>query len=434
MGFYYLTNNKYYKIEPLKIEKLYNIISDKLIVTDTRKVVEKAIFFALKGDNFNGNAFAQQALEKGASFAIIDDEKYIISKKTILVNDVLNTLQQLAAYHRQQLEIPIVALTGSNGKTTTKELINAVLSKKYNVKATAGNLNNHIGVPLSILAMTKLTEIGVVEMGANHLGEIAFLCQIAQPNFGYVTNFGKAHLEGFGSLEGVVKAKSELYHYLKENDQQVFVNTDDAIQVKQTLGLKQIQFNSKEIKFKSADPFVEIEYKGHLIKSQLLGKYNYDNIAAAIAIGAHFKVEAVQIKEAIENYLPENNRSQIINKGDLQIILDAYNANPTSMRLAIENFMQFTSQSKILVLGDMFELGDSTQKEHQGIVDLLETFNFDKAYLIGNNFKKTINSNTKILQFNTFKEFKNHFKVPKNAVLLIKASRGMALERVLDLL
>ncbi|NQW36981.1 MAG: UDP-N-acetylmuramoyl-tripeptide--D-alanyl-D-alanine ligase [Flavobacteriales bacterium] len=418
----------------MKIEKLYKLISGKLCVTDTRKVVKDAVFFALKGENFDGNTFALQSLKEGASFAIIDDKKYHVSDKTILVTDVLSTLQQVAAYHRKQIGLPIIAITGSNGKTTTKELIGTVLSKKYKTVTTKGNLNNHIGVPLTLLSMTKDTEIGVVEMGANHLGEIEFLCKIAQPNFGYVTNFGKAHLEGFGSLEGVIKTKSELYKYLKENEALAFVNTDDVIQVKQTLGLNRDSFNSEIMQLKSANPFVTILYKDVVMHSKLIGTYNYKNIAAAIAIGAFFDVPLQQIKEAIENYTPTNNRSQIIDKGAMQIILDAYNANPTSMTLAIENFNQLSRDFKMLVLGDMFELGKTSKEEHQNIVNLLEISNFNKAYLIGSHFYETTVQNKNIFKFKTFDDFKSHFKAPKNGLLLIKASRGMALERVVDLL
>jgi len=419
----------------MKIDHLYKLIGGRKIVTDTRKIIDNSIFFALKGANFNGNEFAEEALKNGAALAVIDEIKYKISDKTIFVKDVLTCLQKLATYHRQQLKIPIIALTGSNGKTTTKELIKVVLLQKFKVCATVGNFNNHIGVPLTLLSMTKNTDIGIVEMGANHLGEIAFLCQLAQPNFGYITNFGKAHLEGFGSIEGVIKAKSELYNYLKETKGYAFVNADDTIQKEQTRGLQQFCFDADEIKLLSASPFVEIAYNKALIKSHLIGNYNYKNIAAAIAVGAHFKIETNKIKEAIESYKPTNNRSQIIKKGTLQIILDAYNANPSSMKVALENFKQFTGNNKILFLGDMFELGTEAEKEHQTIVDFLEAPTLGKTYLIGENFYKTKVISKTINKFKTFDELKNVLEVhpPKNSLLLIKASRGMALERILDI-
>jgi len=299
----------------MKIDHLYKQIAGREIVTDTRKIVDNSVFFALKGANFNGNEFTEEALKKGAALAVIDENKHKTSGKTVLVKDVLKTLQQLARYHRQQLKIPIIALTGSNGKTTTKELIKAVLSQKFKVCATVGNYNNHIGVPLTLLSMTKDTDIGIVEMGANHPGEIAFLCQLAEPNFGYITNFGKAHLEGFGSLEGVVKAKSEIYEYLRKTKGYAFVNTDDAIQKKQTRGLRQFSYDADEIKFLNANPFVVVEFNKAIIKSNLIGSYNYKNIAAAIAFGDHFKIQVNNIKKAIEGYKPTNNRSQIIKKG-----------------------------------------------------------------------------------------------------------------------
>jgi UDP-N-acetylmuramoyl-tripeptide--D-alanyl-D-alanine ligase len=287
-----------------------------------------------------------------------------------LVDNVLETLQKLAKYHRNQLGIPIIGLTGSNGKTTTKELINCVLNEKHTTTATKGNLNNHIGVPLTLLSMTPKTAIGIVEMGANHLKEIAFLCTLCEPDFGYITNFGKAHLEGFGSLEGVIKGKSELYTYLQTHHKTAFVNPNDGIQVEKTKQLKTFSFNSKELHFLEVNPFVKLSYKNQAIQSNLIGTYNYTNIAAAITIGAYFEVSPAKIKKAIEHYTSTNNRSQVIKTASNTIILDAYNANPTSMKAALESFALLREPNKTVILGDMFELGENSVKEHQAIADL----------------------------------------------------------------
>ena len=405
-----------------------------LIDTDSRKIRKESVFFALKGENFNGNRFAAQALKSGSIYAVIDEEKYHSHPNMILVDNVLKTLQELANFHRKKLNIPIIGITGSNGKTTTKELIHAVLSRKFSTIATTGNLNNHIGVPLTLLAMTPKTDIGIVEMGANHLKEIEFLCNIAEPNYGYITNFGKAHLEGFGSYNGVIKGKSELYEYLRSSNGIVFLNTDDEIQVEQSYGINNIAFNKYFIPFITADPFVTVQFKNSLIKSQLIGKYNYNNLAAAIAIGNYFKVPVNDIKDAIETYIPANNRSQLINKDHVKIILDAYNANPSSMKVALENFNDLNVENKIVFLGDMFELGEESSREHQKIAQLATSCNFSKVYLIGKAFSTVQVKNAFIYDsFDTFKN-SNNLKNINNATLLIKGSRGMALERILDLL
>jgi len=418
----------------MNIKNLHELfLENNLVDTDTRKIRKGSLFFALKGDNFNGNKFALEALEKGVNYAIIDEEAYNTPTKTILVDNVLNTLQQLANYHRKYLNTTIISLTGSNGKTTTKELINSVLSKKFNTTATFGNLNNHIGVPLTLLAMVHKTEIGIVEMGANHLKEIALLCAITEPNYGYITNFGKAHLEGFGSIDGVIKAKSELYDFLRNTNGKVFLNTDDCTQLKQSQGIENIPFNNKEIEFIEANPFVKVKFKNTIIKSKLIGKYNYNNIAAAIAIGNYFKISEKLIKNAIENYEPTNNRSQIIKKGTNNIILDAYNANPSSMQAAIENFKQIKGTSKIVFLGDMFELGENSKIEHQKIAELATSMGFKEVYLIGKAFSTTSVKNAFI--FESFETLKSSIKLLnfENSSILIKGSRGMALERILDL-
>jgi UDP-N-acetylmuramoyl-tripeptide--D-alanyl-D-alanine ligase len=346
-----------------------------------------------------------------------------------LVDDVLKTLQDLATYHRRQLNIPIIGLTGSNGKTTTKELINVVLSKKYNTTATKGNLNNHIGVPLTLLSMTDKTELGIVEMGANHQKEIEFLCSISEPDFGYITNFGKAHLEGFGGLKGVIKGKCELYSFLENNDKVVFVNPNDDIQLEKTKNTNSIYFE-KNLEYLEVNPFVKITYKNDIIQSNLIGAYNYTNIAAAVTIGTYFKVSNMDIKDAIESYTPTNNRSQIIETETNKIILDAYNANPSSMKVALENFNSIQEKNKVVILGDMFELGEESLKEHQLITDLVNTLNFDKTFFVGQNFLLT---QTDKHQFSTYEKLENYIKNNplEHQSILIKGSRGMGLERIL---
>lgn len=413
------------------------------VTTDTRKVADNHLFFALKGDHFNGNEFAQQALEKGASFAVIDDVKFENGNQTILVEDSLTALQELAKFHRQYLQLPILALTGSNGKTTTKELLNVVLSKKFKTVATQGNLNNHIGVPLTLLSMDESTTFGIVEMGANHPKEIQFLCNIALPDFGYITNFGKAHLEGFGSIEGVIQAKSELYEHLIKHKKTVFYNVDDPIQRKKLMTHPKVYgFSSNksgniadtQIELTQSQPFVTITFQDTLIQSKLIGAYNYTNIAAAICIGDYFDLKVETIREAISQYTPSNNRSQIIEKGKIKIIMDAYNANPSSMQAALANFAQSPQSDKAVIIGDMLELGTEATVEHQNIIRQLEELGFKKVYLIGENF---YNTNSDYLKFKNFEDFKSTFtETPKDEfsqAYLIKGSRGIALERVLDL-
>ena len=412
------------------------------VCTDTRKIIKDGMFFALKGENFNGNTFAQNAIELGAKYVIIDEAEFNISTETILVNNVLETLQELATFHRAYLKLPIIAITGSNGKTTTKELINATLSQKFNTVATIGNLNNHIGVPLTLLSMDSKTEIGIVEMGANHLNEIEFLCSIAKPDYGYITNFGKAHLEGFGSIEGVIQGKSELYKYLIKQNKTICVNGNDKIQIERPQKANTYTFGTLKdnsniiIDLINAHPFVKVLYNNLEIQSQLIGTYNFSNISAAIAIGNYFKVEDSEIKLAIENYVPTNNRSQITEKGTNTIVLDAYNANPTSMEAALKNFEKQEGFQKIAILGDMFELGNETEKEHQTIIDLVSTMLLDQVIVIGKHFFEIKIVSPKIVAFKTFEEFNNIFDVSQinNTTLLIKGSRGMALERILDII
>ena len=425
----------------MKIDAIHQLFLDcTSICTDTRKVKNNCLFFALSGEKFNGNTFANEALTKGAKYAIIDDAKFKTSDNTILVENSLKTLQELATYHREYLGLKIIALTGSNGKTTTKELINVVLSKKYNTTATVGNLNNHIGVPLTLLSMDKNTEIGIVEMGANHKKEIAFLCNIAKPDYGYITNFGKAHLEGFGGIEGVIKGKSEMYDYLISNNKLVFYNAEDTIQEEKLrdynskVGFSNNNTTDYNYTLLDTNPFVTFTTEDIVIKSNLIGAYNFTNLCAASTIGRHFEVTLNQIQTAVKDYTPTNNRSQIINQGSNSIILDAYNANPSSMDVALKNFSIQDAKNKIAILGDMFELGDSAPEEHQNIVNLLSFLDIDKVILVGENFYTTNTDNSNLEKYKSFEDFKNNYKTIKDSALLIKGSRGMALERVLELL
>lgn len=416
----------------MNIKDLYQkYLKNYLVTTDTRNIKKNALFFSLKGAHFNGNTFAKKAIELGASYAIIDEKAYEIKGKTILVNNVLKTLQALANYHRKQLSIPIIGITGSNGKTTTKELLQAVLQTQFNTKATLGNLNNHIGVPLTILSFTNKTEIGIVEMGANHQKEIEFLCTICEPDLGYITNFGKAHLEGFGGIEGVIKGKSELYTYLKENNKISFVNANDAIQVQLTTNLNSVLLNNT-IATSAIQPFLAVKYKDQVIQTHLVGAYNVDNLKAAISIGEYFTISQENIISAIKNYIPTNNRSQIIKKKNNIILMDAYNANPSSTMVALDNLNKTNHQKKTVILGDMFELGDYSTKEHQNIVDYCNTLHLDRCIFVGEAYSKTSASE----KYENFESLKNQIKQSpfKNCYILIKGSRGMSLERLSEVI
>ena len=427
----------------MELFELYSIYNQcNGVSTDTRNITENSLFFALKGANFNANNFALQALENGAAFAVVDDInlKKLENNKLIVVNDVLKTLQDLAAFHRFHIGLPIIALTGSNGKTTSKELLHAVLSTKYNTIATIGNLNNHIGVPLTLLRMTEDTDLAIIEMGANHQKEIELLCSIAQPDFGFITNFGRAHLEGFGGVEGVIKGKSEMYDYLQSNHKTIFVNFDDPIQKNKTENSTRYGFSIEnnslaniQITKANAQPMATVELNGIEIQSNLTGLYNIPNIAFAVTIGQYFNISLENIKEAIENYIPQNNRSQWTKINNKNILLDAYNANPSSMQVAIENFNQLENSSKLMILGDMFELGHESDKEHlQTINQVIKTK--IPSIFIGEHFFKVQIKNDAVQYFKNIQDFFDQQKALSinEELLLIKGSRGMALERILE--
>lgn len=431
--------------------QLYSIfLKHPVICTDSRICPQGSLFFALKGDNFNANAFALSALEKGCSFAIVDEVEFAIDDRFILVENVLETLQELASYHRKQLGTTIIGITGTNGKTTTKELIAAVLKEKYNILYTQGNLNNHIGVPLTLLQLKAEHELAVIEMGANHLGEIKLLAEIACPDYGIITNVGKAHLEGFGSFEGVMKTKAELYDFVAVFGKKIFINNDNSNLVNMAInaGLtdidRKIAYSQNENdktaktigKITDCSPFLSMsctKNDGTIfeIKTKLIGSYNAENVLAAIAIGNFFELTTEQIKIGLENYSPQNNRSQLTITEHNKLVVDAYNANPTSMRAAILNFAQMNVDNKTLILGDMLELGTQSSEEHQSIVDLLQQNNFKNVLLVGNDFKNTQNS---YACFNDVTELQNFIaKYPiQNNYILIKGSRGIKLEKTLS--
>ena len=418
----------------------YFLLSDG-VSTDSRDDVNNKLFFALSGENFNGNKFANEAQKKGALICIIDDSSYS-TNNSIVVPDVLTTLQKLALHHRKQNTTTVLAITGTNGKTTTKELISRVLGSYTNIISTKGNFNNHIGVPLTLLTIKPTTKIAVIEMGANHVGEINKLCEIARPNVGIITNIGKAHLEGFGSLDGVIAAKNELYTYLKNNKGQIIVNGDDELLIKLSENIPKTTYgrsNANVIgKIIEYNPMLKIAWGNSILttecNSQLYGKYNFSNIMAAITTGQYFGVPVDKIDKAISTYSPENNRSQKINTKNNTILLDAYNANPTSMSGAITSFTDYNFENPYLILGDMFELGNYSASEHQVIVDLLINEKAINVILIGIDFSKTINHSFKT--FTTTKDAVHYLSVNKikKANVLVKGSRGMKLEDLLEML
>lgn len=425
------------------IEELYKIFLDhQVISTDSRQITAGCLFFALKGDNFDGNKYAKGAIESGAAFAVIDDENFN-GNKTLLVENALVTLQQLARMHRRKFDIPVIAITGSNGKTTTKELISTVLSQQYPLTATKGNLNNHIGVPLTLLGIAKETRIAIIEMGANHQGEIAELCRIAEPTHGLITNIGRAHLGGFGGFEGVIKAKSELYNWLRLSGGEVFVNVGNPLLMQLTSGMKRIlygdQYGAKtKGNVKENTETLELEWiadDGSVpVITNLVGNYNFENVMAAICIGEYFQVSKNDIRTAISNYFPSNSRSQAMKTTRNSIILDAYNANPTSMSVAIENFRQVKAAKKMVILGDMLELGDESPAEHLVIVNLLVECKFDSVILVGPDFMNA--AGKRFISFDTSEAAFAWLKDQKitDYSILIKGSRGIKMEKVLEAL
>lgn len=425
----------------MTIPELYLIYQQyPSVQTDTRKLKNGDLFFALKGPNFNGNQFALKALEAGAVYAIVDEDEYATDERIFLVDNVLQTLQQLAKYHREQFNIPFIAVTGSNGKTTTKELIHAVLSSHFITYTTQGNLNNHIGIPLTILQVKKDAQIAVIEMGANHQKEIQGYCVYTQPTHGIITNCGKAHLEGFGGIEGVRKGKGELYDFIREHHGTIFAFEDFDYLHDMSKGIENIVWYGTRKgavigDVKVSEPFLKVSFtKGvsfDALQTQLVGAYNLPNILCAVAAGKYFHVPDEKIKTAIESYSPSNSRSQLIKKGSNTIILDAYNANPTSMKAAIENFANIKAENKILMLGGMMELGDESIAEHQSIINLIEQYHWNDVVLVGGDFSKVKHPYHFFTNSYKAKEWLQQQQL-ENTHLLVKGSRSMQMEKVLD--
>lgn len=435
----------------ISTEELYNlfIVCNQKITTDTRKLEKGAIFFALKGANFDANSFAQSAIDAGCAWAVVDNKNVSHVAKTLLVRDVLEALQDLAKYHRRQLKIPVIGITGSNGKTTNKELIHAVLSKKYKTYATKGNLNNHIGVPLTLLSIRQEHEMAIIEMGANHQGEIAMLSALSDPDYGLITNIGKAHLEGFGGVEGVKKGKTELYNYLRNKNGKIFMNGNDPVLMELSNGLSTVSYGeSNEFdvygKLSSSTEFVEFKWSVKnqklddepLIKTKMFGHYNFINLVCAACIGHYFGVEKNDINSALENYIPEMNRSQVVQTKTNTIILDAYNANPSSMNLAVENFAKQSLKKKVVILGDMFELGEYSFSEHQTVLNHLGKTNIEQVFLVGVQFYLLKDQFPNYQFFSSTEDLKKYVRSSGmvDSTILIKGSRGMQLEKIVDCL
>ncbi len=415
----------------MEIKDLYKIFQKhSYVCTDSRKIKKGAIFISLKGVNFNGNKYANKAIQHGCSYAIIDDKEYYTHKNIILVNNALKTLQDLAAYHRSQLDIPVIGITGTNGKTTSKELIYNILSSEIHSYSTKGNLNNHIGVPLSILEINAKHKIAIIEMGANHKNEINFLCKIAKPTHGVITNIGSAHLEGFGNIQTIIDTKKELYQYINYNKGHLFVNYDDELLISLSNKISQTTYGKKgyvSALITNITPLISIKYKNLIIKSQLIGEFQFNNILLAICIGNYFNVSNKNIKVSIENYIPTNNRSQLLKTKSNTLILDAYNANPSSMKAMLNSFANQKYKNKLCILGDMLELGRSSKKEHMAIIDLVNDLKLDCLFVgeIFNNLTK-----------NSFKnkvDLIRHIQLKKihKKTILLKGSRGIELEKLI---
>ena len=428
----------------MKIDDIHSLFSKSSgISTDTRTIKKNNIFFCLKGENFDGNLFIDQAFNLGASSVIYDEKELDYkSEKAFKVKNCLETLQALAKYHRSKFNIPVIGLTGSNGKTTSKELINSVLSQKFNITFTSNNFNNHIGVPLTILKIDTKTDLAIIEMGANHLGEIDLLCNIADPNIGYITNFGKAHLEGFGGIEGVIKGKSELYEYIRESKGVILVNNDDRIQREKSRGITTFSFGKSKksncliYNTTSNKGLCEASLNGKKIVSNLHGEYNFENMNASIAMGIHFGLSFEQIENGIKNYIPKNNRSEIIKTKKNLLFVDSYNANPSSMKLSIQSFMKFKEVKKTLILGDMHEIGKTYLIEHERILNSVKNNKDLKIFLVGKIFNQLKFNSGRIHFFNETNELIEYFK--KNLItghtILLKGSRKINLEKVIPIL
>lgn len=427
----------------MTISELYELfLHHPKVTTDSRNCPRGSLFFALKGEKFDGNKFAEKALATGCSYAVIDDPQYATGERTILVDNVLKTLQQLATRHRKTVGCPIIGITGTNGKTTTKELLAAVLSTKYNLLYTEGNFNNHIGVPLTLLRLTHNHEMAVIEMGASHPGDIKELVEIAHPNYGIITNVGQAHLQGFGSFEGVIKTKGEMYDYIRRTKGKIFINQDNQYLAGIAKGIEQITYGSDETAFAwgctvSCNPYLVFDWKQqgkiHTVETHLIGAYNLDNALAAVAVGRFFKIPAERISRAIAAYEPTNNRSQLKKTDNNELIIDAYNANPSSMKVALENFSRMPVSPKALILGDMRELGPTSDELHAEIVDLIKAGNYDNVFLCGEHFQKVAQG---FPTFATTDELLTTLKANplKGFYVLIKGSHGMALEKTIEVL
>ncbi len=412
--------------------------SCKGFTTDTRKIEHGQLFFCLKGANFNGNKFAAEALKTGAQYVVIDEEEYLSDDRMILVDDVLKCMQDLANYHRKKFDIPVLGITGTNGKTTTKELVHAVLSRKYKTHATAGNFNNHIGVPMTLLSMPEDTEFAIIEMGANHLGEIAELCEIAEPNYGLITSIGKAHLEGFGDLQGVINTKNELFQSVIKTEGKLFVNADNDLLMELSSKANRMTYGQGGAADVSAkllvkETFVGANWEGVEIISQLVGSYNFDNMMAAICLGEAFDIPKDEIINALREYTPQNQRSQLMTTTKNKIVVDAYNANPTSMAAALDSFKMAEADEKLLILGDMLELGKESQIEHMGIVQKLKELGFKDVILVGPEFVN-VAEGSGFHSFNNNQEALEYLKANpvKGKLILLKGSRGIALEVLLS--